>query len=164
MEEQELEQRLIDVDRVTRVTAGGRRFSFRALVVVGDKQGRVGVALGKANDVALAIEKATSRAKKNLITLPLKQGTIPLEISAKYKSAKVFLKPSKKGHGIIAGGVIRTICELGGIKDITAKIISRSGNKINNARAALRAFRKISQILKTQHATPSVKTKEKEKA
>jgi len=143
MSEEEFESKLLDLARVTRVTAGGRRFRFRALVVVGDRKGRVGIGLSKAHDVSQAIEKAQKRAKRDLIQVPIKNETIPFEVETKYKSAKILLKPQKKGRGIIAGGVIRTICELAGINNITGKLLSKTNNKINIARATLKAFREL---------------------
>lgn len=140
---EEFEQKLLDVARVARVVAGGRRFSFRALAVVGDKQGRVGVGVAKGPDVQIATQKAVRVAKKNLITIPMKGGTIAHAVEAKYGSAVVFLKPARSGRGIIAGGPVRVICELGGLEDVSAKILSRSTNKITNARAAIEALKKL---------------------
>jgi len=143
MPEEEFESKLLDLARVTRVTAGGRRFRFRATVVIGDRKGRVGIGLSKGNDVSQAIEKAQKRAKRDLIQVPIKNETIPFDVETKYKSAKILLKPQKKGRGIIAGGVIRTICELAGIENITGKLLSKTNNKINIARATLKAFREL---------------------
>ncbi|MCD6094865.1 30S ribosomal protein S5 [bacterium] len=143
MPEEEFESKLLDLARVTRVTAGGRRFRFRATVVIGDRKGRVGIGVAKGNDVSQAIEKAQKRAKRDLIQVPIKNETIPFEVETKYKSAKILLKPQKKGRGIIAGGVIRTICELAGINNITGKLLSKTNNKINIARATLKAFREL---------------------
>jgi len=146
-EEEVFEDRLLDLRRVTRMTAGGRRFNFEAVVVVGNKAGKVGVGLGKANDVAKAIEKARNNAKKNLIEIPLKEErTIPYEVEAKFSAAKVRIKPAKKGHGLIAGGPVRVICQLAGIKDISAKILSHTKNPLTNALAAIEALKKIRKI------------------
>ena len=142
-EKSEFDQKLLDVARVVRVVAGGKRFSFRATVVVGNKRGKVGVGIGKGLDVSQAMEKAASRGKKEMMLVPLKNGTIPHEVSAKYSSARVLLKPALEGKGLVAGGALRIICELAGIQNITAKILSRSTNKINNARAALAALKKL---------------------
>lgn len=140
----EFEQKLLDVARVARVTAGGRRFRFRAVVVVGDKNGRVGVGVKKGKDVQFAVEKAVRDAKKNLLFAPMtKQGSIPYEVYGKSGSSKVFLKPAPAGHGIIAGGAVRAVCDMAGYKSIIGKIISRSGNKLNNARATVAALKKI---------------------
>lgn len=142
-EKSEFDQRVLDVARVTRVVAGGRRFSFRATVAVGNKKGKIGVGIGKGVDVSQAVEKAVSRAQKNKITIPLKQWTIPHEVIAKYAAARVFLKPAARGRGLVAGGAVRAICELAGIENITAKILSKSSNKLNNALATIEALKKI---------------------
>lgn len=139
----EFDQRVLDVARVTRVVAGGRRFSFRATVAVGNKKGKIGVGIGKGIDVSKAVEKAVSDAQKNKITIPLKNATIPHEIMAKYASAKVFLKPAPMGKGLVAGGAVRSICELAGIENISAKILSKSTNKLNNAKATLEALKTL---------------------
>lgn len=145
-EKLEFESKLLDVARTSRVTAGGKKLSFRALVVVAGKDGKIGLGLGKANDVSFAIEKATRLAKKNMFEVPLKKGTISHCVESKYSSARVFLKPSFSGKGIVAGGAVRTICEFAGIKNITGKLISRTKNKINIARATIKAL----QALKSQ--------------
>lgn len=151
----EFENKLLHVARVARVTAGGRRFRFRAVVVVGDKNGRVGVGVDKGKDVQFAVEKAVRNAKKNLLNVPMtKQGTIPYEVYGKSGSSTVFLKPAPEGRGIIAGGAVRAVCDLAGYKSIIGKIISRSGNKLNNARAAIEALKKI-KIKNTEHANSS---------
>lgn len=140
----EFEQKLLDVARVARVTAGGRRFRFRAVVVVGDKNGRVGVGVNKGKDVQFAVEKAVRDAKKNLLAVPMtKQGSIPYEVYGKSGSSTVFLKPAPEGRGIIAGGAVRAVCDMAGYKSILGKIISRSSNKLNNARATIEALKKI---------------------
>lgn len=141
----EFAQKLIGIRRVARVMAGGRRFNFSAALVLGDKKGRVGVGIGKAADTALAIEKATRAAKRSMITLKLKDGrTIPHNVEAKYCASRVEIRPSP-GRGLVAGSSVRTVLELGGVSDVTAKILSRSHNSINNARAAIEALRKIGQ-------------------
>ena len=116
-EDKEFESKLLDLARVTRVTAGGRRFRFRAVVIIGNKAGKVGVGVDKGTDVAQAVEKATRLAKKNLIVIPILEDTIPHEVYAKYSSAKVLLKPQRKGRGLVAGGTVRVICSLAGIKN-----------------------------------------------
>jgi small subunit ribosomal protein S5 len=153
-EKTEYESRLLDVARVVRVVAGGRRFRFRAVVVVGNKKGKVGVGVAKGQDVALAVEKATADAKKHLINVPLLKGTIPHTVEAKYGSAKVLLKPGGKGRGVVAGGAVRVVCNLVGIKNISAKILGKTKNKLNNARATIKAL----QQLKFQ--APSAKQQE----
>ena len=141
---QEFEQKLLDVSRVARVTAGGRRFSFRVVVVIGDKKGRVGVGVKKGKDVQFAVEKAVRSAKKNLLQAPMtKRGTIPYESYGKSGSSIVFLKPGAEGRGIIAGGAARAVCDLAGYESITGKILSRSNNKLNIARATIEALKKI---------------------
>lgn len=141
-EESEPEQRLVDLARVTRVVAGGKRLRFRACVVVGDRQGRVGEGTKKGADVAGAIEKAARIAKKNMITVPIVNNTIPHEVREKYGAALVLLKPARQGRGIIAGGPIRVVLELAGIPNVTAKMLGTK-NKINNVRATINALKKF---------------------
>jgi small subunit ribosomal protein S5 len=136
----EFEQKLISIRRVTRVTSGGRRFAFSVAMVIGDKKGKVGVGIGKASDTQLAIEKAYRDARKHLITVPTdKDQRIPYDVHAKYASSEVMVQPAP-GRGLVAGSSVRTVLELAGIKDVTAKIFSRSKNKLNNAKAALLAL------------------------
>lgn len=137
----EYEQKLISIRRVTRVMAGGRRFSFSVSMVIGDKKGKVGVGIGKAADTQLAIEKAYRDAKRNLITVPVnKDMHIPHDVSVKYASSEVLIMPAP-GRGLVAGSSVRTVLELAGVKDVTAKLLSRSKNKLNNARAAVEALK-----------------------
>lgn len=144
IEKPEFEQKLLDLRRTARMKAGGRRFSFRATVVIGDRNGKVGVGVAKGSDVSIAIDKAVRQAKKNIIKVPLTESrTIPYEVEAKYSAAKVFLKPAKEGRGVIAGGTVRVICMLAGIENITAKILGRTNNKLNNARATIKALEKL---------------------
>lgn len=142
-EKPEFEQKLLGVDRVVRVMAGGRRFSFRAVMVIGDKNGRVGVGVAKGPDVAQAVEKAVASAKKKMLKINIINGTIKHETESKYSTARIILKPAKAGKGLVAGGAVRIICELAGIENLTGKIISRSSNKLNNARATLKALEKL---------------------
>lgn len=137
------ESKLLDLTRVERMTTGGRRLNFRAVVVVGNKERKVGVGVAKGRDVAKAIEKATRLAKKNLITVPIVSDTIPHEVSAKFGAAKVLLKPQRKGRGLVAGGTVRVICRLAGIKNISSKILGRTKNKLNNARATIKALKEL---------------------
>ena len=140
----EFDQKILSIRRVTRVVAGGRRFSFSVALVAGDKKGSIGLGLGKAGDTALAINKAVRNAKKNMIKLKLtKTMSIPHELSAKFSSSYVRLLPNK-GRGLVAGSVIRDIVKLSGMKDITGKIISNSKNKLNNAKAVMDALSTIS--------------------
>lgn len=136
----EFAQKIISIRRVTRVVAGGRRFSFSVAMVIGDKKGSVGVGIGKAGDTSLAIQKAFNNAKRNMVTLALDdKHSIKHEVSAKYNSARVMLFPNY-GRGVVAGSAVRSIIELAGIKDVTAKVLSRSKNQINIARAAVKAL------------------------
>jgi len=140
----EFDQKILDIRRVTRVVAGGRRFSFSVALVAGDKKGSVGLGLGKAGDTALAINKAVRNAKKNMVRLNLtKTMSIPHELSAKFSSSEVVIIPNR-GRGLVAGSVIRDIVKLSGMKDITGKILSSSKNKLNNAKAVMEALRSIS--------------------
>jgi small subunit ribosomal protein S5 len=139
----EFQTKLLDLARVTRVTGGGKRMSFRAVVVAGDKKGKVGIGIDKGKDVSQAIEKATRRAKKDLVSVVIVEGTIPHEVEAKSGPAVILLKPQKKGRGLVAGGAVRTICDLAGIKNISSKILSGSKNKLNNARATMEALKKL---------------------
>jgi small subunit ribosomal protein S5 len=121
--------------------AGGRRFSFSVAMVIGNKKGKVGVGIGKASDTQLAIEKATRSARKSLIEVPLnKEMHIPHDVSSKYASSEVMIMPAP-GRGLVAGSSVRTVLELAGVKDVTAKIFSRSKNKLNNARATILALK-----------------------
>lgn len=143
-EKPEFEQKLLDVARTARMVAGGRRFSFRVVVVIGNKKGKVGVGVAKGADVSIAVEKAVKQAKKYLINIPLTEDkSIPHRIQARYGAAQVLLKPAAKGRGVIAGGTIRVICILGGIENITAKILGRTNNKLNNARATIKALEEL---------------------
>lgn len=142
-EKEEFESKLLDVARVVRMAAGGRRFRFRAIMVVGNKAGKVGIGVAKGQDVAQAIEKATRQAKKEMISVPIVEETIPHPVQAKFGAAKVLLKPQRKGRGLVAGGVVRVICQLAGIPNISAKLLSRSRSKLNNARATIKALREL---------------------
>ena len=139
----DMDSRVLAIRRVTRVVAGGRRFSFSVLTVIGDRNGRVGVGLGKGGDTSLAMEKATKDARKNLIKIPLtKTKSISRDIKAKYSSAVVYIQPSP-GNGLVAGSALRAVLDLGGVTDVNAKVISRSKNKLNIARASIEALRKL---------------------
>lgn len=140
---QEFDNKIISVRRVTRVVAGGRRFSFSIAMVIGDKKGRVGVGLGKAADTPIAIDKATQSAKKNMITVHLnKRSSINHPVSAKYSSAKVSIMPAP-GKGVVAGSATRVVLELAGVKEVSSKIFSRSKNKLNIARATIKALQTL---------------------
>lgn len=143
----EFDQKIIAIRRVTRVVAGGRRMSFSVALVAGNRKGRVGVGTGKAIDTSLAIDKAFRNAKKNMIHVPLtKTNSIPHDVKAKYAASIVAMIPSR-GRGLVAGGSARSVLELAGVTDITAKILSRSKNAINNARAAIKALQGFRQRL-----------------
>ncbi len=140
----EFDEKVLDIRRVTRVVAGGKRFRFRATVVLGDRKGKIGVGVAKGLDVAQAVEKSKRDALKNLMTIKLKDNrTIPYEVEAKYSAARVRLKPAKAGHGLIAGGACRVVLELAGVKDITAKILGRTSNKLTNALATIEALKDL---------------------
>lgn len=139
-QENKWEERVVQVRRVTKVVKGGKKLSFRAILVVGDERGQVGVGIGKASDVIGAVKKAVTDAKKNLITIPLtKFNSIPHPINGISGAAKVIMRPSAQGSGVIAGGSVRTVLELAGVKNILAKQLG-SSNPLNNARAALDAL------------------------
>ena len=139
-------KKLIDLRRVARVMAGGRRFSFRAAVVLGDQKGKVGFGLGKAADTSQSIEKAARKARKNMLFVPLtKEQSIPHEVYAKFGSARVILKPGKAGKGLVAGGAARTVLALAGVKNASAKILSHTKNKLTNALATLEALKKLKE-------------------
>lgn len=139
----EYDQKIVSIRRVTRVVAGGRRFSFSVTMVIGNRKGSVGVGIGKASDTALAIEKAIRDAKRNLISPNLtKNNSIPFEVSAKYCASKILIIPTP-GRGLKAGGAVRTVLDLLGADDVSAKILSRSKNHLNNARAAIEALSQI---------------------
>jgi len=139
----EFDQKIIDIRRVTRVSSGGRRFSFAVTMVAGDKKGRVGVGTGKGTDTALAVEKAFRNAKKHLITINMtKTGSIAHEVSAKYSSSRVEIQPAP-GKGMAAGSSVRDVLILGGVKDVVAKLRSGTKNKLNNAQAAIMALSSV---------------------
>jgi small subunit ribosomal protein S5 len=141
----EFDQVTIDVRRVARVMAGGRRFNFSLVIVIGDRKGRVGVGLGKAADTALAIDKATRDAQKHLFAVPrTKSGSIPHAVSAKYASSTVEIFPSK-GRGLVAGSAMRTVLDLAGVSDVVTKIHTRSKNKLTIARATVAALEQLTK-------------------
>jgi len=139
----EYETKLLDLARVTRVTGGGKRLRFRAVVIAGDKKSKIGIGVDKGKDVSQAIEKATSRAKRNMINIVVIQGTISHQVQAKFGPSRILLKPQSKGRGLVAGGAVRIICDLAGIKNISSKVLSSSKNKLNNARATMEALKKL---------------------
>lgn len=141
-EKPEFDQKLLDLARVTRVVKGGRRFRFRATLVIGNRKGKVGVGVAKGADVSDAIQKAFNDAKKSLITVKLSDNTIPHDVEMKKGSAKVMLKPASKGRGVIAGGSVRAVVDLAGIRDIISKSMGTS-NKLNVARATVEALKSL---------------------
>lgn len=135
----DFDQKVVEIKRVTRVVAGGKRMRFRALVVIGDKKGKVGVGIRKGMDVTEAVAKASNAARKSLVSVPIINDTIPHEIKLKYKSSVIFMKPAMPGTGIIAGGAIRQVLDLAGVKNILSKMLG-SSNKVNNVMAAYLAL------------------------
>lgn len=138
----EFDQKIIDIARVTRVMAGGKRMRFRACVAIGDHKGRVAIGLAKGLDVTMAVNKAVNKAKKSLITVPIVNGTIPHEVRQKSDAALIILKPASQGKGIIAGSVVRIILELAGLHNVTSKMLG-SHNKINNAKCTMKALQSL---------------------
>lgn len=141
-ETQELEEKVLYINRCSKVVKGGRKFSFSALILVGDMKGKVGFGFAKANEVSDAIRKGSEAARKNLITFDMEGSTIPHEILVNWDGAKLLLKPAREGTGIIAGGKIRAVLELAGIKDVVAKS-QGSNNPINQVRAAFKALKML---------------------
>ena len=143
--EADYEEKNIEIARVTRVTKGGKRMRFRALTVIGNRKGRVGFGLAKGADVALATSKATTQARKSLLTVPIARETIPHPVSAKFGAASVLLKPAPKGTGIKAGGAVRAVLGLAGIPNVVSKMLG-SSNKINNVKATFAALKKLRAV------------------
>ena len=146
-EEKQYDERTLHIDRVARVVKGGRRFRFRALVVVGDRNGKVGIGIAKGADVTSAVTKATEVAKKHFVSVPLYKGTLPHEVEAKVAGAKILVMPASKGTGLIAGGVVRTILEVAGVSNALSKSLG-SSNKANTAYATLAALQSVQPITK----------------
>jgi len=143
LKREEFESKLLDLARVAHTRAGGKKLRFRAVIVTGNKAGKVGVGVASGLDVAQAVEKATFQTKKNVIEVPIVGDTIPHEVEAKFGPARVLLRPQRKGRGLVAGGTVRVICTLAGIKNISSKILGKTGNKLNNARATIEALKKL---------------------
>lgn len=157
-EPKQFEEQTVSIDRVARVVKGGRRFRFKATVVVGDRKNRVGVGVAKGQDVQVAITKATEVAKKNMVTFPMNKTTIPHEVEVKYSGARVLLKPAAPGTGVIAGGVVRTIIGTTGITNLLSKSLG-STNKVNIAYATIEALRQLvpKEEWVTSEAKPTAK-------
>lgn len=139
----EYNEKVLDLRRVTRVVAGGKRFRFRATMAIGNGKGQIGVGVAKGSDVAQAVDKAKTDAKKKIITIPLNNKTIPHEVEAKYSAAKVIIKPARSGHGLKAGGAVRVVLLLVGVRDATAKCLGGTKNKLTNALATIEALKKL---------------------
>lgn len=144
-EPKEFEEKMVQINRVSKKTKGGNKMRFAALVVVGDKKGRVGVGLGKAADVSSAMKKAVVYAQKRLIVVPMKGTTIPHEVAIKWGAAKLIMKPAPVGTGVIAGGAVRAVVEAAGVRDIVAKILGTS-NKASNVYATFEALKQLRPI------------------
>lgn len=166
-EEKQFDERTLHIDRVARVVKGGRRFRFRALVVVGDRKNKVGIGIAKGADVTAAVTKATDVAKKHMISVPLYKGTLPHEVEAKVSGARILLKPASAGTGLIAGGVVRTVLEVAGISNALSKSLG-STNKTNTAYATIAALEQLAPANKwvTRQGqavkTPTAKSKKVE--
>ena len=156
--QKDFDQQIIDIARVTRVMAGGKRMRFRACVAVGNKKGKVGVGMDKGADVTIAVTKAVTKAKKNLIDVPIVNGTIPHEIFMKLGAAKVLLKPARRGKGVIAGGATRIVLELSGVKNITSKNLG-TNNNVNVAKGTVAALDGLKKI-EPKKNSPDNKAKE----
>jgi len=152
----EFDQKLVDIARVTRVMAGGKRMRFRACVVIGDKKGRVAFGIDKGADVSIAVNKAVNMAKKNIVEVPIVNDTIPHAIYQKKGAAKILLKPARRGKGVIAGGAARVVLEMAGIHNVTSKILG-TNNKVNIVRSVIEALDNLKKVEK------KVEKKEKKK-
>jgi small subunit ribosomal protein S5 len=166
-EEKQFDERTLHVDRVARVVKGGRRFRFRALVVVGDRKSRVGIGIAKGADVTAAVTKATDVAKKHMVSVPVYKGTVPHEVDAKVGGARILIKPASAGTGLIAGGVVRTILEVAGVSNALSKSLG-STNKANTAYATIAALESIvpanqwvTTLAKPAKKAPAAKTTKK---
>lgn len=151
---EEFKEKVLDLRRVARVVKGGKRMRFRVTLILGDEKGRVGVGIGKGADVADAVQKAKTDGKKHIMRVPLAGRTIPHEVEAKFSAARVRLKPAKEGHGLRAGGAVRVVLSLAGVKDITAKSLGRTPNKLTNAMATIEALQQLKPVKESTNLKP----------
>jgi len=165
-EKPEFDQQIIDLARVTRVTKGGKQMNFRVCILIGDRKGRVGFGLQKGKDVQMAVEKAVRHAKKHMITIPMVHETIPHRVEAKFKAGKVMIKPAPRGSGIIAGSAVRTVLELAGVPNASAKMLGKSNNKVTNVQATFAALQSFSPnaLRGAKKAAPKAAAEEKKAA
>ncbi|OGM91427.1 30S ribosomal protein S5 [Candidatus Wolfebacteria bacterium RIFCSPLOWO2_01_FULL_38_11] len=141
----EYQEKVLDLRRVTRVVAGGKRMRFRATVIIGNEKGKIGIGIAKGLDVAQSVDKAKTAAKKNLMEIKLKGKTIAHDVEAKFSAARVLIKPAKSGHGLKAGGAVRAVLLLSGVRDATAKCLGGTKNKLTNAMATIEALKSLKQ-------------------
>jgi len=159
-QDSEFQEKIIQVNRVSKKTKGGNKVGFSVLVVVGDRKGQVGVGLGKSPEVQSSIKKAVAYAKKHLITVPMRGTTIPHPINIKLGAAKIMLKPASAGTGVIAGGAVRAVTEAAGIHDILSKVLGTS-NKASNVYATLAAFKKLRPVSEMRNSKTEIKEEKK---
>lgn len=155
----EYEEHVLQVDRVSRTVKGGKRVRFRALVIIGNRNGKIAMGVGKAAEVQAAVQKATTIAKKNILEIPIVNETIPYPVDIHHGAAHIILKPAKPGTSVIAGGTIRVICNLSGIRNLVAKILG-TANKINNAQTMMLALEQMAKRYKEENPEKEVKIKE----
>jgi small subunit ribosomal protein S5 len=148
------DEEIISINRISRMTAGGRRMRFRCSICIGDKKGQVGIGVAKSNDISKAINKAKRQAEQNILNVEIVDGTIPHELETRYSGAHILLKPAAPGTGIIAGGVVRKVLELAGIENVLSKSFG-SQNKLNNLRATIKALENLNQTIKQQNENKS---------
>lgn len=161
-EKPEFDQHIVDLARVTRVTEGGKQLNFRVCIILGDRKGRVGYGIAKGGDVQIAVSKAVTQAKKNIIKIPIVHDTIPHRVEAKYKAAKIMMKPAPRGSGIIAGGATRAILELAGLPNASSKMLGKTSNKVTNVKATFKALQSFLPGAVLNAKKPSQKKGEKE--
>jgi small subunit ribosomal protein S5 len=147
-EERKYEQRVVDLARVTRVMAGGKRMRFRACVVIGDRKGKVGYAIRKGADVSIAVEKAVKAAQKDMLRVPIVNETIPHEVTLKFKASRIILRPAVKGRGVVSGGAVRDVLEMAGVPNVVSKILG-TNNKVSNVKATMLALAELRDVKTT---------------